>query len=214
MRSVPPWLLAVVAVVALFLVAIVVRGCFGEQDTPAGVRADTVLMEDPRWRDSVKIQDAVIAQLHDSVARADRARRRWQDSARVLLRSADDAQAAVDSTVAAGVPDSVEPARFWKDQYEAQRRVAATLRSQTVPALLATIAADSTAIRFRDATIDTLTRQRDAARARVAVVTSALADLREATKPGVKVLGLRLPGWVDNAVEVGAGVALGYVAAN
>lgn len=57
---------------------------------------------------------------------------------------------------------------------------------------------------------DTLTAQRDSARARARRVTRTLSDLREATRPGLRVLGVRLPGWADDVV-LGIGAAgLGY----
>ena len=165
------WVWAVVLIVAGALLGVVIRGCFGEHDTPEGHRADTALAEAPHWEDTVTAQNATIARLTDSIARVDRARQRWEDSATTLVKASDKSQTVIDSTVARGVPAGVEPAVFWRNAFEAQRRVAGGLRMQTIPALLATIAADSQVIRLRDIRADSLERQRDEARRRVAGVT-------------------------------------------
>lgn len=199
----------VVWALALVGVYLIARSCFGG-DTPEGHRADSTLAEAPHWADTVRRQNATIAKLVDSIAGQDTVIRHWKRVAHTRLASADTAQAVVDSTVAAGVPAGVDPAVFWKQAFEAQRRVAASLRTETIPALLATIAADSAGMRLRDAKADTLEAQRDEARRRVARVTNDLAALREATRPGFDVFGVHLPGWVDNAASAALGVGIGY----
>lgn len=171
---------------------------------PSGVRADSVLT-DTTWKATVRAQDSAITRLEDSLRVSDRERVRWKRLALVSIRAVDSLQAEVDATVAAGVPDTVPPAVFWKDRWEEQRRVTARLRDETVPALLATIAADSVGIGQRDAALQEMRGQRDSARARANEVTAEFRRYRADTRPGIDLGLFRVPAWVGYAaVAVGS----------
>jgi len=212
LRAVVGWLIfAGAIVVAGLAIAGLAGSCERDRDVP-GQRADSVLATDTTYRQHIADQDVVIARLEDSIRASDRTSRRWRDSARVLTRRVDASQAAINSTVAAGVPPGVEPAVFWRDQFQAQARVAASLRLQVIPALEATIAADSIAIVLRDTEKLELESQRDFARERARQVTAEFARYRQDSKPGIDLGLFRVPEWVGYAV-VGVGAAtLTYVA--
>jgi hypothetical protein len=192
---------------AAMLYFVLSSSCERQQDKP-GHRADSVLADTMRYVRQIASQDSTLARL-DSVIRAtDRDRDRWKRTALASLARDDADQAAVDSTVEAGVPDSVAPAVFWKDQWETQRRITARLRSETVPALLATIAADSLAIVQRDTEKLELESQRDFARMRAREVTREFQRYRDDSKPGIDLGLFRVPEWVGYAAAATAGVGL------
>lgn len=196
---------------ALFGLGLLAGTCKRARDIP-GQRADSVLATAPAWEDSLQAQNSLVARLKDSLRVSDAARKYWRDSARTLTRRADTAQAEIDAAVAAGVPPGVEPAAFWRDQFRAQARVAAQLRLQVIPALEATIAADSTAIRQRDGLVIELATERDQARMRVRALTREFQQYREATRPGIDLGLFRVPEWVGYVAVGGAAAGLTYVA--
>lgn len=181
-------------------------GSCADRDGP-GQRADAILADTTRYIETIARQDSVIATLEDSIRASDLARRHWRDSARALTKVADDAQAGVDAGVAAGVPVGVDPAVFWENAFRAQARVAATLRLQVIPALEATIRADSVGMLQRDEYGWEVRGQRDFARARVNEITREFATYRQATRPGIDLGFVRLPDWAD---EVALVVLAGY----
>ncbi len=178
----------------------------------SGRRADSVLATDTTWQQTVRVQDAVIARQDSVIAATERERARWKRLALRSLRAVDSLQVDVDSTLARGVPDSVSPAAYWQDQYAAQRRVAVTLRLETVPRLLAVIAADSAGIAERDVYGAEMRRQRDEARARTTEITREWEYYRAATKPGLDLGVFRVPAWVGYAAAATGGAMLAYVA--
>lgn len=192
-------------------VSAALRGCGRGGDTKQGVKADTVLLEDTTFRRKVAEQDQTIARMKAESARLASERKVWRDSTRALLQKADTEQQVADTS------GTLEPGMSPHDSIvrlagalDMQKRVTATLRLQVIPTLEQVIATDSLIKLGMQVTIDTLTNQRNEARVRVARVTETLSDLREATKPGVRVLGLRLPSWTDDALEVTGAVVVGY----
>lgn len=199
------WVLVAVGVLALFIGLSLLGPC-KRQDKP-GQRADSVLATDTTWKATVRQQDSTIAKLEDSIRVTDAARRRWRDSARALTRAADLGQEAIDSAVAAGVPPGVEPTAYYKSLFQSQVRVAATLRLQVIPALEATIVADSVGIEQRDEYGSEMRRQRDFARERVKEITREFTTYRQATKDGIDLGLFRVP---DEVVKVAAAGAIFY----
>lgn len=189
--------------------ALAVGGYIGSCDRrdEAGQRADSVLASDTIYRQRIREQDATIAELEDSIRVTDRERVRWRDSARALTREADTDQAEIDRAVAAGVPPGTDPAMFWRNQFQAQARVATTLRLQVIPALEAVIMADSLGMQQRDEKAAEAIAQRDFARARVKEITREFQDYREASRPGIDLGFMRVPDW---AAEVALAVIAGY----
>lgn len=198
-----PWL---VLAACLIVAALVLRGGCPAPDTPEGQRADTVLAERPAWADTVRRQDAAIDSLTavirrqaDSVAEADRRARVAVSMGRAALADAERA----DSTA----EESLDAMRTARDQW---RRAALHYSQAVVPAFQSQMAAAARLQATTEAQRDSALTQRDEARRREAKTATALAGLREATRPssGINVLGLHLPEWTD---EVALGLGAGYV---
>jgi hypothetical protein len=176
-----------------------------------GQRADSVLADTVFRVDTLR-QDSVIARLDSALAAEERKAKALRDSVARLNRwgreligmgQAVDSGDALQPGMTQG--DSISRLRASRDIW---RKAALHYSQQVVPALERQVQMETAAKLTALAKADTLEGQRDYARARVNVLTREFQAYRDATKEGIRLGPITLPGWVDEAalvvVSVGA----------
>jgi predicted RNase H-like nuclease (RuvC/YqgF family) len=183
------WVFVLVIVAVVIAVALVFTG--QKHDTPQGQHADSVLAQEPAFRDSMQARDSVIHALVDTITKVKHERGKWRDSVETLKNRADSLQEQATVVEASLAPwmtphDSITTLH---QALERQKQVSGALRN-TVVALERAATLDSITIHLADSTIQRQLIDHNILLARLDTVTTTLSDLRDATKPGPSI---RLP---------------------
>jgi hypothetical protein len=181
------------------------------KDTPEGLKADTVLMEDPAWRDSAALRQQVIDSFAIAMNKVRKQRNQAKDSTKKVLAQMDSLKQAVGSGAPLLPGMSPHDSIFsLSTSLTEQTKVANKCTLEVVPALQRELFLAEIQIGLADSTITKQKEDRIDCEKRLNRVTSTLADLRAATKPGNKWLGIRMPWYVEDGVKVLTAGTIGF----